>query len=90
MTRSPKNSLTNFDQWLKQNNVFLQSRRKRARFGVVSRHIDGPQPEDSFLVVENLPINTWFEEVFPSPFYDPPFDLAIQPLRKKVLKQVLP
>jgi hypothetical protein len=28
--------------------------------------------------------------VFPSPFYDPPFDLAIQPLREKVLKQVLP
>jgi tetratricopeptide (TPR) repeat protein len=90
MPRSPKNSLTNFDQWLKQNNIFLQYRRKRAGFGVVSRHIDGPQPEDFFLVVENLPINTWFEDVFPSPFYDPPFDLAIQPLREKVLKQVLP
>ena len=90
MSRSPKNSLTNFDQWLKQNNIFLPYRRKRAGFGVVSRHIDGPQPEDFFLVVENLPINTWFEEVFPSPFYDPPFDLAIQPLRVKVLKQVLP
>ena len=90
MSRSPQNSLTNFDQWLKQNNVFLQYRRKRAGFGVVSRHIDGPQPEDFFLVVENLPINTWFEDVFPSPFYDPPFDLAIQPLREKVLKQVLP
>ena len=84
------NSSATFDQWLNQNNLFLPYRRQRLGFGVVSRHIDGPQPEDFFLIVENLPINTWFEELFPSPFYDPPFDLALQPLREKLLKKVLP
>jgi hypothetical protein len=56
---------------------------------VVSRHIDGPNPKDFFLVVDNLPMTLWFNELFPSPFYDPEFDRILQPEREKLLQQVL-
>ncbi len=89
IAQAQKTNGVTFDQWLKQNNNFLQYRRQRLGYGVVSRHIDGPNPEDFFLVVENLPINTWFTDIFPSPFYDPEFDLMLQPLRKQLLTKIL-
>ncbi|MEB3312172.1 MAG: O-antigen ligase family protein [Snowella sp.] len=89
MAQAEKLPAATFDQWIRNNSPFLQYRRQRLGFGVVSRHIDGPNPDDFFLVVENLPINTWFAEAFPSPFYDPEFDLMLQTLRDRVLQKVL-
>lgn len=89
MAQAQKTDGASFEQWLKQNNNFLQYRRQRLGYGVVNRHIDGPNPEDFFLVVENLPINIWFADIFPSPFYDPAFDLMLQPLREQLLSQIL-
>jgi hypothetical protein len=31
----------------------------------------------------------WFNELFPSPFYDPEFDRILQPEREKLLQKVL-
>jgi len=80
---------SNLHQWLTQMSPVLQYRRERLGFGVVSRHIDGPNPKDFFLVVDNLPMTLWFNELFPSPFYDSEFDRILQPEREKLLQQVL-
>jgi hypothetical protein len=77
-----------FTNWLINFAPVSQSRRQRAGFGVLSRHIDGPQPVDFFPLVENLAIKTWFSEVFPASDYDPPLDELLQPLREKFLASV--
>ncbi|MGL5036007.1 MAG: O-antigen ligase family protein, partial [Microcystaceae cyanobacterium] len=73
-----------FKQWLTQMSPVLQYRRERLGFGVVSRHIDGVNPRDFFLVVENLPMTTWFSDLLPSPVYDPELDKLLQPEREKL------
>ena len=75
----------NFTDWLKNLAPVSQYRRQRAGFGVLSRHIDGPQPVDFFPIVENLAVKTWLTEVFPATDYDPPLDELLQPLREKFL-----
>ena len=74
-----------FTDWLKNLAPVSQYRRQRAGFGVLSRHIDGPQPVDFFPIVENLAVKTWLTEVFPATDYDPPLDELLQPLREKFL-----
>ncbi len=78
-----------FYQWLTQNAPDLIYRRQRLGFGVLSRHIDGVIPLDFWLVVENMPINTWFSEMLPSPFYAPELDRILQPLREELLEKAL-
>lgn len=78
----------NFEQWVKQYAPALSYRYQRAGFGVLSRHIDGMIPLDFYNVVDNLVITTWLKEMFPSPFYWPELDLAIQPLREKLLANI--
>ncbi|MEB3249761.1 MAG: O-antigen ligase family protein [Merismopediaceae bacterium] len=76
----------NFRQWLTEFFPVLQYRRERLGFGVNNRHIDGPNPQDFFLVVENLPMVTWFADLLPSPVYNPPFDKLLQPERATFLQ----
>ncbi|WP_232321320.1 O-antigen ligase family protein [Picosynechococcus sp. PCC 7117] len=70
-----------FATWIRVGAPVLQYRRQRSGFNVNSRHIDGDNPTDFWTVSENLAINTWFGEFFPSVVYEPSFDLQLQPLR---------
>ncbi|MBW4520924.1 MAG: O-antigen ligase family protein [Scytolyngbya sp. HA4215-MV1] len=85
MTRS-----TSFDQWLKQNPPIRSYRRDRVGFGVLSRHIDGPAPADFLTVTDNVAMNTFLEELFPSYTYDKALDLPLQVQRDALLKQITP
>ena len=77
-----------FAQWLQQYAPFRQSRRQRSGFGVISRHIDGAAPADFLMVVDNIPVTTWFSELFPSSIYAPEIDKALQPWREELISQV--
>ena len=77
----------NLRQWLTEFFPILQYRRERLGFGVNNRHIDGPNPQDFFLVVENLPMVTWFADLLPSPIYAPDFDKLLQPQRATFLQK---
>jgi len=77
-----------FDQWLKQNAPVNQYRPQRAGFGVLSRHIDGPIPEDFLTVVDNIPITQFFTQLVPSPVsFLPDLDRALQPQRLTLLQR---
>ncbi len=78
-----------FDQWVKEKSTVREYRRLRAGFGVLSRHVDGPAPQDFLVVVENLLVETFLADLFPSPFYMPDLDRALQPWRDALVKQVL-
>ncbi|GBF80047.1 O-antigen ligase family protein [Aphanothece sacrum] len=78
----------NFYEWVKDNAPMLKYRRERTGFGVVSRHLDGSIPSDFWLVVDNLPMNTWFSDMLPSPVQNPELDLVLQPFRDILLKQL--
>ncbi len=73
-----------FDEWVKIHAPINQYRRERAGFGVLSRHIDGPAPQDFFPVVENTAMTQFLAELLPSPNYSPELDKALQPLRDKL------
>ncbi|MGB7412747.1 MAG: O-antigen ligase domain-containing protein, partial [Thermosynechococcaceae cyanobacterium] len=77
-----------FDQWVKQNAPVRQSPRVRAGFGVLSRHIDGPAPADFFPVVENAVVAEFLPGLFPSPFYSPALDTALQPFRERLWRSI--
>jgi hypothetical protein len=83
MTRS-----TSFEQWLKQNAPVRSYRRERAGFGVLSRHIDGPNPTDFLTTVENIPVAQFFDELVPSFVYAPEFDTLLQRDRSAFLAKV--
>jgi uncharacterized protein involved in response to NO len=76
------------EQWLKQKAPTQQYRRSRAGFGIISRHNDGPAPVDFLPVVENGAITTLFAGLLPSSIYEPQLDLAIQPMRDLLLKNI--
>ncbi|PSB35119.1 O-antigen ligase family protein [Chlorogloea sp. CCALA 695] len=77
-----------FEQWLKQKAPTQQYRRSRAGFGVISRHNDGPFPVDFLPVVENGAITNLFAGLLPSSIYEPQLDLALQPWRDLLLKNI--
>jgi hypothetical protein len=77
-----------FDRWLKDNTLIQQYRLERSGFGVVSRHIDGVQPTDFYFVVDNIPVKTWFAELFPEVTYQPELDLTLQPERDRLLAKI--
>jgi len=79
-----------FYTWLRDYAPVLRYRRQRLGFGVSQRHIDGPNPEDFYIVLENLPMATWFEEMFPSPILFPALDQALQPLRETLWQAIAP
>jgi tetratricopeptide (TPR) repeat protein len=77
-----------FDAWVKLAAPVREWRRERAGFGVLSRHIDGTIPKDFYPIVENSITTQFFAEVFPSPFYLPELDKALQPFQQNLLAQV--
>jgi uncharacterized protein involved in response to NO len=79
-----------FDQWIKQNAPTRQAPRERAGFGVLSRHIDGPAPQDFFPVIENTAMSQFLTELLPSPDYSPALDKALQPLREQLWRSISP
>lgn len=80
------NGSSSFDQWLKQNAPTRTYRRDRVGFGVLNRHIDGPIPSDFLLVVDNLPMATFFDGLLSPWLYFKDLDLAFQPQRASLLK----
>ena len=82
------NTSSSFDQWLQENAPSVKYRRQRSGFGVLSRHIDGSIPQDFLVVVDNVPMNTWFKEMLPSPVQNTKLELALQPLRDNLLQQI--
>ncbi|MBW4552011.1 MAG: O-antigen ligase family protein [Aphanocapsa sp. GSE-SYN-MK-11-07L] len=81
---------TSFEQWVKEKAPIREYRRLRAGFSVLSRHIDGPAPQDFLVVVENIPVEIFLPDLLPSPFYMPELDKALQPWRDALVKRVLP
>ena len=81
-------SSTTFEQWLKQKAPTQQYRRSRAGFGVISRHNDGPSPVDFLPVVERVAMTNLFAQLLPSTIYEPKLDLALQPWRDALLKNI--
>lgn len=77
-----------FDAWLKQAAPPREWRRERAGFGVLSRHIDGTIPKDFYPIIENSVATQFLAEVFPSPFYLPDLDKALQPFQVNLLARV--
>jgi uncharacterized protein involved in response to NO len=79
---------TRFDQWIKEKSPIRQYRRQRSGFGVLSRHIDGPAPQDFMIVIDNQLVTTFLPGVLPSPFYNPDLDRALQPWRDDLIQKV--
>jgi uncharacterized protein involved in response to NO len=77
-----------FDEWIKLHAPVSEYRRERAGFGVLSRHIDGPAPQDFLQVVDNTVMTSFFSELLPSTIYSPPLDKALQPLRRKLWEKI--
>ncbi|WP_190802404.1 O-antigen ligase family protein [Leptolyngbya sp. FACHB-261] len=78
-----------FDQWVKEKAPIRQYRRERSGFGVLSRHIDGPIPDDFLQVVDNVIMTNYLNELLPtSPFYLPELDRALQPWRDELLAKL--
>lgn len=75
-------SATDFADWLQRTAPSWQPRSERLGFGVLSRHIDGPNPSDFLPRVENIPVVQFFEPLFPSPVFYPALDNALAPYQK--------
>ncbi|WP_460193585.1 O-antigen ligase family protein [Thermosynechococcus sp. FA-CM-4201] len=56
----------------------------RAGFGVNSRHIDGPQPTDFFIAIDNLPMVTLFASLWPDNYFLPELDQALEGDRQRL------
>ncbi|NJL45437.1 MAG: hypothetical protein HC922_06290 [Leptolyngbyaceae cyanobacterium SM2_3_12] len=76
---------SSFTDWLQRTAPRWQPRSGRLGFGVLSRHIDGPNPSDFYPRVENVPVVKFFEEMYPSPVYFPALDTALQPVQNRLL-----
>ncbi|BCX11580.1 MAG: hypothetical protein KatS3mg067_0518 [Thermosynechococcus sp.] len=57
----------------------------RAGFGVNSRHIDGPQPTDFFIAIDNLPMVTLFAPLWPDNYFLPELDQALEGDRQRLI-----
>jgi uncharacterized protein involved in response to NO len=79
---------TNFSQWLRENAPSWSYRKERTGFGIVSRHLDGATPTDFNQVTENIPMETWFSDLFPTAVYAPELDLALTQWRMNLLRSL--
>ena len=75
---------SSFEDWLHHTAPSWEPRSGRLGFGVLSRHIDGPNPSDFYPRVENVAIATFFEPIFPSPVFFPALDRALTPYQQAV------
>jgi O-antigen ligase/tetratricopeptide (TPR) repeat protein len=79
---------TDFTDWLQRTAPSWQPRSQRLGFGVLSRHIDGPNPSDFLPRVENIPVVQFFEPLFPSPIFFPALDNALEPYQTELLSHL--
>ncbi|WP_299408902.1 O-antigen ligase family protein [Acaryochloris sp. IP29b_bin.148] len=77
-----------FQQWLQDYPIVRKYHRQRAGFGVLSRHTDGPNPTDFFLIIDNGVMSEIFAEMMPTPIYLPALDRALQDRRNALLAEV--
>ncbi|NJM67862.1 MAG: O-antigen ligase domain-containing protein [Acaryochloris sp. RU_4_1] len=77
-----------FEQWLQTYPVVRKYHRQRAGFGVLSRHTDGPNPTDFFLVIDNVVMSEIFADMMPTPMYLPALDRLLQERRTALLGKV--
>ena len=80
MSQSP-----NLETWIKYNAPIFPYRVKISGFGVLHRHIDGVNPFDYYLVMDNSAIATWFNQVYSYVKYQPELDKILQPRREQFL-----
>ncbi|WP_017298511.1 O-antigen ligase family protein [Nodosilinea nodulosa] len=80
-------SATNFADWLRTAPSW-QPRSERLGFGVLSRHIDGPNPSDFLPRIENIPVVQFFEPLFTSPMFYPVLDKALEPYQTQLRSQL--
>lgn len=76
---------TDFKDWLQRTAPAWQPRSGRLGFGVLSRHIDGPNPSDFYPRVENVPMVKFFGETLVSPVFLPALDNALRPYHAGLL-----
>lgn len=77
-----------FQQWLQSPALARPNRYERLGFGVLSRYIDGPQPVDYWIRIEQLAMDRFFSSLFPSPRFMPELDQRLAPLRSQLIGQV--
>lgn len=75
-------------EWLTQKAPQQTLRSQRSGLGLIYRHADGPIPEDFYLRLENVPMQTFFGDFLPSYVYNPKFDQALEPLRTKLRQKI--
>lgn len=75
-----------FTQWLQESAPIATYRRYRLGHNVNSRHLDGPNPQDFFVTADNIPMNLWFADVFPTLKINPPLDEVLQPWREELIR----
>ncbi len=83
MAQSP-----NLETWLRYNAPIFPYRVKIAGFGVLHRHIDGVNPFDFYVVMDNSAIATWFNQVYSYVRYQPELDQILQPRREQLLNNL--
>lgn len=76
-----------FDSWIKTLAPHRLIRSQRAGFNTLSRHTDGPTPEDFFPRWENIPLTYFFADLFPSVIYQPELDILLMPLHTALVSQ---
>lgn len=79
---------TAFDTWLRLKSPGVAVTFQRAGFGVLSRHIDGPQPIDFFVSSQNLVLSSLFQGLWPSNIFLPDLDKALEPDRQHLIDQL--
>jgi len=63
---------------------------QRSGFGVNSRIIDGPQPTDFFIAIDNLPMVTLFRQLWPDDTFLPELDQALEGDRQRLFTRLQP
>ncbi|PLS68619.1 MAG: hypothetical protein CV045_06825 [Cyanobacteria bacterium M5B4] len=66
------NSSTNFDQFLRSplplfTTLSLKQYNQRRGFGIMSRHVDGADPHDLFMIEQNAIFAQFWQDLFPPP-----------------------
>ncbi|WP_071992352.1 O-antigen ligase family protein [Leptolyngbya sp. PCC 6406] len=79
---------SDFLDWVKNTAPTVQQRHERLGFGVLMRHIDGPQPVDYWFQVNNVVTTTLLQPLFPSPAFLPALDEALQPLHQTAIAAI--
>jgi hypothetical protein len=76
-----------FMDWVQVQAPNLPQRNERLGFGVLARHVDGPQPVDYWVQVNNVPMVTVLRDVFPSPSFLPELDQRLMTVQQAAIAQ---